>query len=128
MENLLSKLEQAINDCLIVPNHWLPESMHDNVRGGRTLSELERSCDKRDEVSEHVKLKELKARNIEKLRKQVEQTSRFNQHGDFIDLEKPLDWSDNEVDEIQLHKNQMALVGGMINSGMISKEDLEDEI
>jgi len=40
MENLLSKLEQAINDCLIVPNHWLPESMHDNVRGGRTLSEL----------------------------------------------------------------------------------------
>jgi len=51
----------------------------------------------------------------------------FASHGDFIDLDGELDYSNNEVDEIQLHKNQMALVNGMINSGMIDAEDLEEE-
>ncbi len=61
------------------------------------------------------------------MRKQAEEKSQFNDWGDFVDLDSELDYSDNEADEIQLHKNMVALVGGMINSGMIDAEDLEEE-
>ena len=60
------------------------------------------------------KLKALKAENVARYRKQLDETGEIEYNG--------------HVDEIQLHKNQMALVGGMFNSGMITKEDLEDEI
>ena len=47
---------------------------------------------------------------------------------DFVDLSGELDWSDNEADEIQLHRNMAALVGGMVNGGLIDAEDLEEEV
>ena len=98
---------------------WIGEigEYHDDVRGGRTIARLEQECDVREGLSEHVKLKALKARNIERLRKQVT--------GHDIDCE--LDYSENETDELQQHKNEMAFVGGMISSGMIDASDLEEE-
>jgi len=128
VEQMLAELEVAVNECIVIPNEWLPEGYHDQTRGGRTLARLNEMCDeKQDEESEHQKVKALKARNIEKLQKQVEEKSLFASHGDFVDLDSELDYSDNEADEIQLHKNMMALVGGMVNSGMIDAEDLEEE-
>ena len=130
VEQMLAKLDVAISECLIIPNEWLPTEYHDDVRGGRTIARLEQECDVREGLSEHVKLKAIKARNIEGLRKQVEEKSIFTTHAggtDFVDLDGELDYSDNETDEIQLHKNMMALVGGMVNSGMIDAEDLEEE-
>jgi hypothetical protein len=32
------------------------------------------------------------------------------------------------VDEIQLHRNMAALVGGMVNGGLIDADDLEEEV
>jgi hypothetical protein len=125
----LAKLEKAIMETIVVPNEWLPEELHDDVRGGRTLERLEQLCDKRDGVTEHTKKQAAKARNIEKLRKQVEAKSIFHTHKggtDFVDLDGELDYSGNECDELQLHKNQMALVGGMINGGIIDADELED--
>jgi len=127
-QQLLAELEAAVNECIVIPNEWLPEELHDKTRGGRTIARINEMCDEiSGKESEHQKIKALKARNIEKLRKQVEKKSLFASHGDFIDLDGELDYSNNEVDEIQLHKNQMALVNGMINSGMIDAEDLEEE-
>ena len=117
VEQMLADLDVAISECLIIPNEWLPSEWHDDVRGGRTLARLEKECDERDETSEHVKLKALKARNIERLRKQVT--------GHDIDCE--LDYSENETDELQLHKNEIAMVTGMLNGGMIDVSDLEKE-
>jgi hypothetical protein len=122
---LLAEFRTAILECITVPNHLLPEEFHDHKSGERTLARLEELCDERDGITEHVKLKALKARNIEKLAAQVEAKTIRNAHGDFVDLDSELDYSDNECDELQLHKNQMALVGGMFNSGMIDAEDLE---
>ena len=68
-----------------------------------------------------------KTRNIEKLRKQVEEKSIYTTHKSgtyFVDLDSGLDYSDNEADEIQLHKNMLALVGGMVNSGILDVDDL----
>jgi hypothetical protein len=131
VEQMLAELEVAVEECIIIPNEWLPTEYHDQIRGGRTIARLNEMCEEVTEVdSEHVKLKALKARNIEKMRKQVEEKSRFTTHAggtDFVDLDGELDYSDNETNEIQLHKNMMALVGGMVSGGMIDAEDLEEE-
>ena len=132
VEEMLKELEVATQEMLFVPNDLLPESFHDNVRGGRTLARLNEMCEEiEDTETEHQKTKAIKARNIEKMRKQVEEKSIFNTHKggtDFVDLSGELDWSDNEADEIQLHRNMAALVGGMVNGGLIDAEDLEEEV
>lgn len=132
VEEMLKELEVATQEMLFVPNDLLPESFHDNVRGGRTLARLNEMCEElSDTETEHQKTKAIKARNIEKLRKQFEQKAIFTTHKggtDFVDLESEFDYSDNEVDEIQLHRNMAALVGGMVNGGLIDADDLEEEV
>lgn len=128
VEQMLAELEVAVEECIVIPNEWLPTEYHDQIRGGRTITRLNEMSETLERTeSEHSKVKATKARNIEKMRKQVEEKSLFAAHGDFVDLDSELDYSDNEADEIQLHKNMVALVGGMVNSGMIDAEDLEEE-
>ena len=131
VEEMLKELEVATKEMLFVPNDLLPESFRDEVRGGRTLARLDELCEEiADTETAHQKAKAAKARNIEKMRKQVEEKSIFTTHKggtDFVDLSGELDYSDNEADEIQLHKNLMALVGGMVNGGLIEWDDLEVE-
>ena len=91
---LLKKLEQAIKECIVVPNSWLPKECHDKVRGGRTLARLDKVCDKREGISEHQKTKAIKAENIENYRKQFEQSGEFEYNG--------------RTNELQLYKNEMA--------------------
>ncbi len=127
---LLAEFRTAILECITVPNHLLPEEFHDEVRGGRTLARLEELCDKRDGITEHVKKQAIKARNIEKLRKQFEAKAQYHTHKggtDFVDLDSEFDYSDNECDELQLHKNMAALVGGMVNGGLIDADDLLED-
>ena len=131
VEEMLKELEVAVLECIVVPNDMLPESFHDDVRGGRTLARLDEMCeDIADGETAHQKAKAAKARNVEKLRKQVEEKSIFTTHKggtEFVDLSEGLDYSDNEADEVQLHKNMMAMVGGMVNSGMIDADDLLED-
>jgi inhibitor of KinA sporulation pathway (predicted exonuclease) len=76
VEEMLKELEVATQEMLFVPNDLLPESFHDNVRGGRTLARLNEMCEElSDTETEHQKTKAIKARNIEKLLKQVEEES-----------------------------------------------------
>jgi hypothetical protein len=91
---LLKKYEVAIQECITVPNHLLPEEMHDNVRECRTLKRLEKMC----------------------LAAQVADGQN--------DIDQPLDWSKNECDDMQLTKNMQAMVGGMINGGMLDVDDI----
>lgn len=131
IDDLMADFSQAIRECIEVPNSWLPEEFHDNVRGGRTLARLDEMCEElTEQETAHQKAKAAKARNIERLRKQVEEKSIYKTHKggtDFVDLSGELDYSDNEADEIQLHRNMAALVGGMVNGGLIDAEDLEEE-
>ena len=121
---LVAELRQLTREMIVVPNSCLPAEMHDNVRGGRTLARLEQMCEKRDGITAHTKLKALKARNVERLAAQVDSKSVFAAHGDFVDLTGELDYSDNECDDLQLTKNMQALVGGMVNGGIIDADDL----
>jgi len=45
---LMAEFERIINDCIVVPNSWLPEDFRDNRTDGVTLADLERKCDSRD--------------------------------------------------------------------------------
>ena len=117
-KQLFARFEKAIQECIMVPNSWLTEELHDNVRGGRTLARLEQLCDKRDGLTAHRKLKALKARNIERLAAQVKGQG---------EIDGPLDWSQNEVDEIAQHRVEQAFVGGMISGGLIEADDLLED-
>ena len=113
VEQRLKDLEKAVEEMIVIPNEWLPEEFHDKIRGGRTAARLAEMWEGQERESKAKKLKALKAENVKRYRKQVDETGEIEYNG--------------HVDEIQLHKNQMALVGGMFNSGMIDKDDLEDE-
>ena len=91
---LVKELETATKECLVVPNSWLPEEFHDKVRGGRTLARLDQMCDKQEGLTEHRKLKTLKAENVENYRKQFEENESFEYNG--------------HTDALQLHRNEMA--------------------
>ena len=108
---LLAKYREEIMGCIEVPNSRLPKQYHDDVRGGRTLARLEEMCETlTDTETKHQKLKALKAENCENYRKQYEANESFEYNG--------------HRDEMQLHRNQMAAISGMMNSGMIDAEDL----
>lgn len=125
---LLASFRNELLECIVVPNSLLPEDFQNQVSGCRTLAQLEKICDKRDgEYTAHQKLKATKARNIEKLARQVEAMSRHNERGDFVDIEHALDYNECEIDESKLYQNEFALVSGMINSGMIDADDLSEE-
>ena len=131
IDELNAHVQGVFAECIEVPNEMLPEKYHDNIRGGRTLARLnELMAEEAETETAHQKAKAAKARNIEKLRKQVEEKSIYKTHRggtDFVDLSEGLDYSDNEADEIQLAKNEFAFVRGMVNGGLIEWDDLEVE-
>ncbi len=91
---LLNKLNVAINEMVEVPNNLLPETFQDKVRGGRTLARLEEMCDKQEGLTEHRKLKNIRAENIEDYRKQFVANGKFEYDG--------------HRDELQLYRNEQA--------------------
>lgn len=131
IDELNAHMQEQFAELIEVPNSMLPEKYHDNIRGGRTIARLnELMAEEAETETAHQKAKAAKARNIEKLRKQVEEKSIFTTHKggtDFVDLSGELDYSDNEADEIQLHKNMAAMVRGMVNGGLIDADDLLED-
>jgi hypothetical protein len=76
-------IDNIIQDHIVVPNSWLPESFRNYRDGGRTLAELEKMCDKRDGITEHTKKKDERTRRVELYAKQFEQEGRF----DYVDID-----------------------------------------
>lgn len=121
IDELNAHMQEQFAELIVIPNSWLPEKYHDKVRGGRTCARLNQILDKENGITEHVKEKATKARNIERLAAQVahlENTSEM----DFA-----LDYSDNEIDEIRQHRAECALVGGMVSGGLIDADDLLED-
>lgn len=127
---IYAELVKLTQEMIVVPNSCLPAEFHDDVRGGRTLARLNELTDKRDGITEHTKKQAIKARNIAKLRKQFEEKAQYKTHKggtDFVDLSDGFDYSDNECDEIALHRAECALIGGMVNGGLIDADDLLED-
>ena len=124
---MFDELAKLVRESITVPNSLLPAEFQDHKSGCRSLQRLEELCDERDGNTAHQQLKDLKARNVAKLAAQVEAKTIRNGHGDFVDLDSELDYSGNECDDLALTRNMMALVGGMINGGIIDADDLLED-
>lgn len=113
LEIELAAFEDAIAECVEIPNSWLPKEYHDNVRGGRTAARLAEMCDAQESgISKTKQVKRLRLENVDNYRKQLEQNAEIDYNG--------------HTDDLQLSKNQMALVAGMFNGGLLTEEDLLD--
>jgi hypothetical protein len=62
-----------------------------------------------EQESEYIRIKNIKAKNIEIYRKMVEQTGEFEYNG--------------TTDEVALHTNQQTFVGAMIQEGLTDLDD-----
>ena len=114
-QQAIRKFQAAIDAAVVIPNSWLTTNLQDNVRGGRTVAKLNKLLDKRDGVTKHRKTKAAKARNIARLAAQ------------FAAGREEFDYSQNERDELQLYRNECAMIEGMIHAGHIDRDDLEVE-
>jgi hypothetical protein len=114
-QQAIREFQAAIESVIEIPNSWLPAELQDNVRGGRTIERLNELLDERDGITEHRKAKAAKARNIARLAAQ------------FAAGREEFDYSQNERDELQLYRNECAMVDAMIASGQIDRDDLNDE-
>ena len=114
LEIELQALENAVAECVEIPNEWLPKELHDNTRGGRTINRLRILCDKQEGLTSHKKKKAAKAKNIEIYRKSMEENAE-------------IDYSKGKKDKQQLYRNQCAIVQAWINTRLITSEDLENE-
>ena len=114
LERELQLLEQAVADAVTIPNSWLPKELHDNTRGCRTIARLDAMLDKREGLTDHKKKKAIKAKNIEIYREQFANTGE-------------IDYNGGQVDDIQLHRNQCAIVQAWIDTRVMTSEDLIDE-
>jgi len=114
-QKAIREFQAAIDAAIVVPNSWLPAELQDQKRGGRTVAKLNKLLDKRDGITEHRKLKAIKARNIARLAAQFEAGC------------ESFDYSGNERNELQLYRNECAMVEGMIHAGHIDADDLENE-
>ena len=114
LERELQLFDQIVADTVTIPNSWLTKDLHDLVRGHRTIARIRIICDKRDGLTEHKKKKAIKAKNIEIYREQVDNTGE-------------IDYNGGQVDDIQLHRNQCAIVQAWIDTRVLTSEDLIDE-
>tara|TARA_R100000951_G_C2611591_1_gene171376 strand:- start:417 stop:776 length:360 start_codon:yes stop_codon:yes gene_type:complete len=113
VEKEFAKLDKIIQEMIVIPNEWLPKEYHDNVRGGRTAARLAEMCDAQESgISKTKQVKRLRLENVDNYRKQLEQNAEIDYNG--------------HTDDLQLSKNQMALVAGMFNGGLLTEEDLLD--
>lgn len=110
---LLENFRRVLEDCLVIDNSALPEKFRDKLRKGRTIKRLNELCDARDGLTEHKRLKAIKAANIERYAKQAED-------GGAIAY-------DGHRDENKQYKNEMTLISAMISGGLIEADELEEE-
>jgi hypothetical protein len=110
---LLENFRRVLEDCIFIHNSALPERFHDKVRSGRTIKRLNEICDQRDGVTEHKKVKAIKAANIERYSIQ-------SADGGEIAY-------DGYRDENKQYKNEMTLISAMISGGLIDADELEEE-
>lgn len=115
IQQAIREFQAAHDAAIVIPNSWLPAEFQDRKRGGRTPTKLNKMCDKRDGITEHRKLKAIKARNIARLAAQLEAGC------------ESFDYSQNERNELQLYRNECAMIEGMIHAGHIDRDDLIDE-
>ena len=112
LEIELQALENAVADCVEIPNEWLPKEYQNGVTGCRTIDYLNRACVLRAGITDHKKKKAIKEENVKIYRKSM-------------DDHAEIDYNLGKVDQQQLYRNQQAFVEAMVQAGQIYIDDFE---
>jgi len=110
LEIELQAFEDAIANCVEIPNEWLPKEYQHGIDGCRTIANLNSMLDTRSGITEHKKKKAIKAENVKIYRKSLEDIAE-------------LDYTVAKVDQQQLYRNQQSFIEAMIQSGQVVLED-----
>ena len=110
LEIELQALENAVAECVEIPNEWLPKEYQNGVTGCRTIDYLNRACLLRAGITDHKKKKAIKEENVKIYRKSM-------------DDHAEIDYNLGKVDQQQLYRNQQAFVEAMVQAGQIVIED-----
>lgn len=109
LEVELQALENAVAECIEIPNEWLPKEYQHGIDGCRTISNLNNILNNRTGISSHQQKKIDKAANIENYRQQLDNNESFEYNG--------------LIDSQQLYSNQQAFIEAQIQAGNIIFED-----
>ena len=110
LEIELQSLENAVAECVEIPNEWLPKEYQHGINGGRTISDLHSIIDNSTGLSDHQIKKQVKQENVKIYRKSLEDIAE-------------LDYTVAKVDQQQLYRNQQSFIEAMIQSGQVVLED-----
>ena len=110
LEIELAAFEDAIAQCVEIPNSWLPKEYQHGIDGCRTVSDLNTILERRSGLSDHKIKKQVKQENVKIYRKSLEDIAE-------------LDYTVAKVDQQQLYRNQQSFIEAMIQSGQVVLED-----
>ena len=110
LEIELQALENAVAECVEIPNEWLPKEYQHGIDGCRTISDLNTILDRKSGLSDHKIKKQVKQENVKIYRKSLEDIAE-------------LDYTVAKVDQQQLYRNQQSFIEAMIQSGQVVLED-----
>ena len=102
--------EDAIAQCVEIPNSWLTKEYQHGIDGCRTISDLNTILDRKSGLSDHKIKKQVKQENVKIYRKSLEDIAE-------------LDYTVAKVDQQQLYRNQQSFIEAMIQSGQVVLED-----
>jgi len=110
LEIELQALENAVAECVEIPNEWLPKEYQHGIDGCRTVSDLNTILERKSGLSDHKIKKQVKQENVKIYRKSLEDIAE-------------LDYTVAKVDQQQLYRNQQSFIEAMIQSGQVVLED-----
>jgi len=110
LEIELQAFEDAIANCVEIPNEWLPKEYQHGIDGCRTVSDLNTILERKSGLSDHKIKKQVKQENVKIYRKSLEDIAE-------------LDYTVAKVDQQQLYRNQQSFIEAMIQSGQVVLED-----
>lgn len=110
LEVELQAFEDAIANCVEIPNEWLPKEYQHGIDGCRTISDLNAILERKSGLSDHKIKKQVKQENVKIYRKSLEDIAE-------------LDYTVAKVDQQQLYRNQQSFIEAMIQSGQVVLED-----
>ncbi len=106
LEIELAAFEEAVAECVEIPNSWLPKEYQHGVDGCRTVSNLNKLCDAKVGITPHKKKKATKTENVKIYRQSMED------HAE-------IDYNLGQVNAEQLYRNQQTFVEAQIQIGNI---------
>ena len=107
-EELKTRLDEAVQEAIWVPNELLPERYHDNREGGSTVKRINDIYDA--EILPNLEWKQMQAEKAERLEKYA---TEYAESGTIT----------YDVNDHRQYNNEQSFCDGLITSGILDADD-----